>query len=515
MATSRIPGILDHRSVGENLNDGTLVRKTSPRPAYVGAYVGLNHGSLAARPPTTPHHRRKTLLLLQQGSNGDDVRKLQQLLNDRMDPSPHLKVDGIFGPQTKAVVIQFQRGARIIADGMLGRKTWFYLLNGKKIRTNPPAPDTNTIAGIFPRPVPVTTTGMIPVWQRPLQDRFTEVMRRTAPKLTGSLRREFEALLSPASLTIIGTTLGLWAAGHIFGVSEVVDMVLLIGGVAYLGTSVFTAAHELHDFLEITSGAADEKDLDTAASHLANAIAIIGVTAFTLLLAKIARSKGGGGDGVVGRDEAGSAVANSSPLPKSARLEPLKERPTTGELSSPESKEKSFFKGTGKSVNPNRLSRTPSEQTAWDIMNRQGRNPRQIRQVLESGAEFKQRQFQQGEKLFGFVSKAKPGKSLNSPYWTDKSTFQRLEQKYFKNGKWDSAGVKNELALPCVNSADSVVETTVIKSHIGVESKILPAKDKVYTLKPDGSVSQELREMIGGETQVTPSPDAIGPIMLK
>ena len=90
--------------------------------------------------------------------------------------------------------------------------------------------------------------------------------------------------------------------------------------------AVFTVAGELADFLQITYTAESEDDLDNAASHLAHAIAIIGVTAFLALLAKVARGKKGGGGG----EEAPAKIApeRASPpssAPKAARSEPLPE----------------------------------------------------------------------------------------------------------------------------------------------------------------------------------------------
>lgn len=51
------------------------------------------------------------------GCQGDDVRELQRLLR-------HVAVDGIFGPVTDEVLRQFQREARLTADGICGPKTW-------------------------------------------------------------------------------------------------------------------------------------------------------------------------------------------------------------------------------------------------------------------------------------------------------------------------------------------------------------------------------------------------------
>lgn len=89
-------------------------------------------GSLPAPTPTpTPGVRD-----LQQGSKGDDVRHLQQFLRDvfpdyrrsvRVKRNQLLSVDGDFGPQTRAWVIEFQRRVGISQDGVVGPVTRSHL----------------------------------------------------------------------------------------------------------------------------------------------------------------------------------------------------------------------------------------------------------------------------------------------------------------------------------------------------------------------------------------------------
>ena len=54
--------------------------------------------------------------VLRQGNRGDEVRRLQQLLN--------ISADGIFGPQTRRAVINFQRERGLTVDGIVGFQTW-------------------------------------------------------------------------------------------------------------------------------------------------------------------------------------------------------------------------------------------------------------------------------------------------------------------------------------------------------------------------------------------------------
>ncbi len=58
--------------------------------------------------------------LLRIGSRGQSVSDLQQVLNQKMVPSPNLKVDGIFGPNTRHSVLAFQRKEWLVEDGEAG-----------------------------------------------------------------------------------------------------------------------------------------------------------------------------------------------------------------------------------------------------------------------------------------------------------------------------------------------------------------------------------------------------------
>lgn len=155
-----------------------------------------------------------------------------------------------------------------------------------------------------------------------LTEKFAEALRRTAPKLPGSMRREFEALLTPTSLAIMAGTLAAWAASHLIGVGEVADVVLLVGGAFFLGFAVIDVAREFYDFVSVTYHAQNEQDLDRAASHLARVIAIIGVAAFIALLAKLAR-----GRGAKGRTTEPPAAPPEAPPPRKAPPPPGPEKP--------------------------------------------------------------------------------------------------------------------------------------------------------------------------------------------
>lgn len=62
--------------------------------------------------------------VLKKGSRGNDVKTLQRLL--------HLYEDGIFGTLTEETVKEFQEAHGLVADGIVGQKTWEALQKGEK-----------------------------------------------------------------------------------------------------------------------------------------------------------------------------------------------------------------------------------------------------------------------------------------------------------------------------------------------------------------------------------------------
>jgi hypothetical protein len=65
----------------------------------------------------------KQLILVRLGSTGPRVRELQKVLNRDYPHYSDLRVDGQHGPQTEAVVKEFQRRAGLTDDGVAGPAT--------------------------------------------------------------------------------------------------------------------------------------------------------------------------------------------------------------------------------------------------------------------------------------------------------------------------------------------------------------------------------------------------------
>ena len=355
MAFLRQPWPTGYHRTAEDLNDGTLIRALSPRAGSIGSMPAAGHrvASQVTIPAAATPATEASIPVLRQASRGAEVRKLQRQLNVRLAPTPDLAVDGIFGPVTLQAVLQYQKGVSIGADGIVGKQTWYHLLKGDTARFVRPPPRTPMAAASGPGQAPTNpiatpiqraatqATSAPGVWEWSLHDKFAEALRRTAAKLPASMWQAFTALLSPDSLDTMAKTLVVWAGSQAFGVGEVFDGAMLIAGVVYLGRAVIDVAQELSDFLVLTSTALDDKDLDAAASHLAKAIAILGVAAFIALLAKIVSARGGKG---AAAEEASTTTPTRTSSPSSsgratsAQAEPLADGPGAASKSSPEPK---------------------------------------------------------------------------------------------------------------------------------------------------------------------------------
>nr|WP_242508660.1 peptidoglycan-binding domain-containing protein [Rhodocyclus purpureus] len=150
--------------------------------------------------------------VLQQGSRGSEVKKLQRQLNVRLLPSPNLTVDGIFGSITQQAVLQYQKGVSIVADGVVGKQTWYHLLKGDKA-TILQAPNTaRSAAGASPTGTSSTIRQSLraaptpappeSIWELPIEKKLLTVLERVPSRLPGRARDEFTALLQLENLAL-------------------------------------------------------------------------------------------------------------------------------------------------------------------------------------------------------------------------------------------------------------------------------------------------------------------------
>lgn len=100
--------------------------------------------------------------VLRKSSKGDAVKKLQTYLNKLVSIQPKLKVDGVFGPGTEHAVKQFQKEASLLADGIVGQRTWNALT--QVLSSNIDSPSQNfqpqaVLADIAKHYIGITETG--------------------------------------------------------------------------------------------------------------------------------------------------------------------------------------------------------------------------------------------------------------------------------------------------------------------------------------------------------------------
>lgn len=107
---------------------------------YIDTFVkyirGEKKSKTVGKPPTPgkdiySENIAKQMPVLKVGSKGGYVSYLQRVLNSL---GYKIKVDGIFGKQTQKAVIDFQKRAGLIPDGIVGEKTWkalFKFMGGK------------------------------------------------------------------------------------------------------------------------------------------------------------------------------------------------------------------------------------------------------------------------------------------------------------------------------------------------------------------------------------------------
>lgn len=117
-------------------------------------------------------------------------------------------------------------------------------------------------------------------------DKLVEAAKRATPLLPQEMQAEFASLFSPSAIAVTAGVLTAWAASHLIGVGEAADIVVLLVGIGTIGWQAVGAARDLWNYVVIASEAKSDADLNLAASHLAHAVAVIGVTAFISLIMK-------------------------------------------------------------------------------------------------------------------------------------------------------------------------------------------------------------------------------------
>jgi hypothetical protein len=352
----------------QDLNDGTMMREpgTSQRIHVPPAKRFPSRGNTAPLPT------------LRWGAKGEDVSRLQRLLNNRIVPTPKLRIDGKFGNKTYAAVRVFQRLRGITVDGIVGPgETWPHLFGGKRVDRGhglrKGLPDLSAVAlvpaapgAIQRQPVEIPET----VWDWSFERKMREVVRLMPSHLKGRALRDFQALIHTESLILMLTFIAL--LGFLSG-GLAIAMAALV-----LGTDIVTS---LAACLQITANAASHHELDEAADELAHVV-ISGSTAVLLAAVRMlyVRAKG--------VPSKGTSPLEDKPTPT--------EQPTTGTNPTPPAKETAPAPAP-KEASPAPPKPTPTPPTPALLRLRQLSRPALLKELREVTGDSKLRLWEQVE----------------------------------------------------------------------------------------------------------------------
>ena len=153
---------------------------------------------------------------------------------------------------------------------------------------------------------------------------------------------------------------------------------------------------------------------------------------------------------------------------------------------------------------------SPHDEAAKEALTDQGWDEDKIKQILSSGEDFRIKTLDEGDKLFGFNTVGRPRDLPRSAYWLDEAGYQDVKAKFFKDGVWDREGVKDYLALPCFNRANSLDTVEVTKSTSVVEAKVGKATELIQYSDDSGYGTGLMGKLMsGGGDQITATPSAL------
>jgi hypothetical protein len=117
-----------------------------------------------------------------------------------------------------------------------------------------------------------------------MADKVGAVFGRVGKFAGEDAQQLLHTLVSPASLHAIAITMVVWGVAQVFGVGEVVDIIMLAVGIATLGKNAIDFAADLAHACGKTLHARTDDDLDDAAQYLGKAIVEGGVELILVLL---------------------------------------------------------------------------------------------------------------------------------------------------------------------------------------------------------------------------------------
>jgi hypothetical protein len=158
-------------------------------------------------------------------------------------------------------------------------RTWE---EGKRLGWSDESLDRLLKEGLIKPPNPMLQDVSAATMSDKLEITFRFLDRHGSPEMTQQLRD----LFSPENMAITTGAISVWAAGHFFGVSEVVDLILLMVGAMTLGPQVLELTDLLYKYFELVENARNVRDLDNASKILAKVVTTLGITTFLALIGR-------------------------------------------------------------------------------------------------------------------------------------------------------------------------------------------------------------------------------------
>ncbi|WP_432454836.1 hypothetical protein ACRRS0_05120 [Agarivorans sp. QJM3NY_29] len=151
-----------------------------------------------------------------------------------------------------------------------------------------------------------------------------------------------------------------------------------------------------------------------------------------------------------------------------------------------------------------------ADANAANLLEKQGWPEDKIEEVLSSGDNFRIKEIRAGDKLYGFNTKGFEKDLKTSAYWMDEAGLQQMKSKHYDGTNWDHEGVKNSMALPCFNRANTIEEVMVTKDQSIVESAIGKATELIQYSEANKYDTGLLGKIMpGGGTQIAADPTTL------
>lgn len=132
-----------------------------------------------------------------------------------------------------------------------------------------------------------------PPGQWPLEQRVSEVIRRTATKIPASLQKLVLSLLSAENLAVIVGTFAFVAVANLTPYGWAADLTIVAMAYTFGGIAAIEALRDLAEGISKTVNARSNGDLDAGSVALARAIATLGVLGLIAVLHEFGKGKQG------------------------------------------------------------------------------------------------------------------------------------------------------------------------------------------------------------------------------